>query len=316
MWQSATLNSAEMNHTVSLTETMDTLELIRTFQEVAQRSSFSGAARVLNVSKANVSKYVSTLETRLGVRLLNRSTRSVSLTDAGNLLLQRSTPLMQMIDSTRAELQDHAREPSGRLRVTAPHGLLQTGLSQLLGEFMQKYPAVTLCLHLDNRMIDMIEEGIDVALRVSRIGNDNLIVRKLQPVAFVVAATPTYWADHGLPNHPEDLSDHDALTHSMYGGSSEWRFEVDGEPLSVPVRSRMDATDAAPLVCVALQGMGVVCLPRLLLEPHLDSGALQPVLQEFSPRDVWLYAAYVQRRHNSAALKALLAFLEARWRIT
>lgn len=293
---------------------MDTLELIRTFREVAQRGSFSAAARTLGLSRPNVSKYVAELETRVGVRLLNRTTRNVSLTDAGSLLLERSTPLMEMIDLTRAELQGRALVPSGRLRLTAPHGLAQTGLPGLLGEFMREYPAVTLSLHLDNRVTDMVDEGIDIALRVGRIGDDNLIVRKLQAVPFVVAASPGYWAERGLPGHPDDLAGHYALTYSVLGPNPEWRFEVGGEPLSVPVSSRMDASDAAPLVSVALQGLGMVWLPRLLLQPHIDSGALQPVLQDFSPRDVWLYAAYVQRRHNSAALKALLAFLETRWR--
>ena len=293
---------------------MDTLELIRTFREVAQRGSFSAAARTLDLSRPNVSKYVAELETRVGVRLLNRTTRNVSLTDAGSLLLARSTPLMEMIDLTRAELQGRALVPSGRLRLTAPHGLAQTGLPGLLGEFMREYPAVTLSLHLDNRVTDMVDEGIDIALRVGRIGDDNLIVRKLQAVPFVVAASPGYWAERGLPGHPDDLAGHYALTYSVLGPNPEWRFEVGGEPLSVPVSSRMDASDAAPLVSVALQGLGMVWLPRLLLQPHIDSGALQPVLQDFSPRDVWLYAAYVQRRHNSAALKALLAFLETRWR--
>lgn len=295
---------------------MDTLELIRTFREVAQRGSFSAAARTLDRSRPNVSKYVAELETRVGVRLLNRTTRNVSLTDAGSLLLERSTPLMEMIDLTRAELQGRALVPSGRLRLTAPHGLAQTGLPGLLGEFMREYPAVTLSLHLENRMVDMVDEGIDIALRVGRIGDDNLIVRKLQQVPFVVAASPGYWAERGLPAHPDDLAGHDALTYSVLGPNPEWRFEVDGEPLSVPVNSRMDASDAAPLVSVALQGLGMVWLPRLLLQPHIESGALQPALLDFSPRDVWLYAAYVQRRHNSAALKALLAFLEARWRDT
>jgi len=293
---------------------MDTLELIRTFREVAQRGSFSAAARTLDRSRPNVSKYVAELETRVGVRLLNRTTGNVSLTDAGSLLLERSTPLMEMIDLTRAELQGRALVPSGRLRLTAPHGLAQTGLPGLLGEFMREYPAVTLSLHLDNRVTDMVDEGIDIALRVGRIGDDNLIVRKLQAVPFVVAASPGYWAERGLPGHPDDLAGHYALTYSVLGPNPEWRFEVGGEPLSVPVSSRMDASDAAPLVSVALQGLGMVWLPRLLLQPHIDSGALQPVLQDFSPRDVWLYAAYVQRRHNSAALKALLAFLETRWR--
>lgn len=293
---------------------MDSLDLIQTFREVAQRGSFSAAARALDVSKANVSKYVAALETRFGVRLFNRSTRTVSLTDAGRLLLERSGPLVEMIELTRDELQQRARQPSGRLRITAPHGLTQTELPQLLAEFMERYPAVTLSLHLSNRMIDLVDEGIDVALRVGRIADANLIVRKLQPVDFVVAAAPRYWEERGLPTHPDDLAEHDALNYSLLGSSPQWRFEVDGEPYSVPLKSRMDATDAAPLVSVALRGLGVVCLPRLLLQPHLDSGALQAALEDYSQRDVWFHAAYAQRRHNSAALKALLAFLEERWR--
>lgn len=291
---------------------MDTLELIRTFREVASRGSFSMAARALDVSRANVSKYVAELESRLGVRLLNRSTRTVSLTDAGSLLLARSTPLMEMIALTQAELQQRARQPSGRLRLTAPHGLGQTELPALLGEFMTRYPEVSISLDLSNQVIDMIDEGIDIALRVGRISDANLIVRKLQRVEFAVCATPGYWARRGIPSHPDELADHDALTYSL-GSSAEWRFEIGGQLHGVPLRSRMEASDAAPLVGVALQGLGVVYLPRIMVQAHLASGALQAVLDGYSPGDVWLYAAYAQRRHNSAALKALLAFLEARW---
>jgi DNA-binding transcriptional LysR family regulator len=293
---------------------MDTLELIRTFQEVARRGSFSGAARTLDVSKANVSKYVAELESRLGVRLFNRSTRSVTLTDAGDLLLKRSTPLMEMIALTAAELQGRASEPSGRLRITAPPGLAQTELPQLLAEFMQKHPAVNLSLHLDSRPIDLVDEGMDLALRVGRIGDDNLIVRKLQRVDFVVAAAPAYWASRGIPAHPRELAEHDALIYSMLGSHPQWRFEVDGETLSVPIKNRMDANDALPLVGAAVRGLGVIFLPQLLVQTQLDNGELQAVLAGCSTRDMWLYAAYTQRRHNSAALKALLAFMEQRWR--
>lgn len=293
---------------------MDTLDLIKTFREVAARGSFSMAARTLDVSKANVSKYVAELESRLGVRLFNRSTRTVSLTDAGHLLLERSTPLVEMIELTTAELRQRARQPSGRVRLTAPHGLAHTELPALLAEFMTRHPAVQLSLDLNNHMVDMVDEAMDLALRVGRITDANLIVRKLRRMDFVVCAAPGYWAQHGRPQHPEALSDHDSLTYSLLGASPEWRFAVDGQPLSVPVRSRMEANDTAPLVGVALQALGVVYLPRAMLAAHLDSGALEPVLEGFMPDDVWLYAAYTQRRHNSAALKALLAFLEERWR--
>ena len=147
---------------------MDTLELIRTFREVANRGSFSMAAKALDVSKANVSKYVAELETRLGVRLLNRSTRTVSLTDAGALLLERSAPLVEMIELTRLELQQRSKMPSGRLRLTAPQGLGHNELPLLLGDFMARYPDVTVSLDISNQVLDMVEEGIDIALRVGR----------------------------------------------------------------------------------------------------------------------------------------------------
>ena len=161
---------------------------------------------------------------------------------------------------------------------------------------------------------DLVDEGVDVALRVGRIADSNLIVRRLRPIDLVVCAAPSYWAVQGVPRHPEELASHAALTYSLLGPTPEWRFLVGGEPVVVPLSSRMDASDAAPLVQMALQGLGVVCLPSLLVKPHLDSGALQPVLQGTTPTDLWLYAAYTQRRHNSAALKALIEFLEHRWR--
>ena len=294
---------------------MDTLELIRTFREVANRGSFSIAARTLDVSKANVSKYVAELETRLGTRLLNRTTRTVSLTDAGHLLLQRSTPLIEMIELTQDELKGRARQPSGRLRLTAPYGLGNIRLPGLLVDFMKQYPDVAISLDLSNRLVDMVEEGVDIALRMGRITDANLIVRKLRRVHMVVCATPQYWAQHGLPQHPDDLAEHDALTYSLAdGGHPEWRFLVDGEIHRVPLRSRMDATDAGPLIQMALADLGVMCLPRLLVRPLIEAGQLQAVLGDYAPDDMWLYAAYTQRRHNSAALKALLAFLEERWK--
>jgi DNA-binding transcriptional LysR family regulator len=293
---------------------VDTLELIRTFREVASRGSFSMAARSMDVSKANVSKYVAELETRLGVRLLNRTTRTVSLTDAGALRSSSSAPLVEMIELTRLELQQRSRLPSGRIRLTAPQGLGHNNLPLLLAKYLAKYPDVTVSLDLSNHVLDMVHEGIDLALRVGRIPDSNLIVRKLQRLPFVVCATPAYWEQRGLPAHPDDLVDHDALTYSVRDSGHEWRFEIDGQPYDVPVRSRINTTDPMPLVALALQGLGMLWVPRNIVEDHLRSGALQGVLQDFSPRDVWLYAAYTQRRHNSAALKALLALLDEEWR--
>ena len=290
---------------------MDSLDLLEAFREVAERGSFSRAAKVLGTSKATVSKYVAQLEERFGVRLLNRSTRSVSLTDAGQLLLERSKPLMEMIELTQNELQAHAGRPQGRLRITAPHGFAQSAFPGILGEFMKTYPDVHVSLHLSNRVIDLVEEGVDIALRLGRIRDENLIVRRLRQMDLVLCAAPAYWARRGLPKKPDDMRRHDVLTYSLAEGAPHLPFEVDGKPYAVPVHSRMDANDAAPLIGAALAGLGAICVPAMMAQAHVERGALVPVLKEYMPRDMWLYAAYTQRRHNSAALRALLDFLEA-----
>ncbi|CAN5342991.1 oxidative stress response transcriptional regulator OsaR [soil metagenome] len=291
---------------------MDSLDLIRTFREVAAHGSFSRAATKLNMSKATASKYVAELESRFGVRLLNRSTRSVSLTDAGALLLERSKPVMEMVELTQAELHEHASRPTGRLRISAPHGMGQGDLPKLLAQFLGYYPDVSISLHLSNRTVDLAEEAIDVALRFGPITDDNLIVRKLMLMKLVVCASPVYWKKHGMPEHPSDLARHDVLTQSRLGPHPLWRFEVEGKPLDVPVKSRMDATEGAPLIEAAMQGFGVLYMPTLLVQSHIDHGELVPVLQDYVRSDMWLSAAYLQRRHNSAALRALLDFLETR----
>ncbi|SFN32055.1 LysR family transcriptional regulator [Variovorax sp. OV329] len=290
---------------------MDSLELIRAFREVAQQGNFSKAATRLGMSKATISKYIAELEERFGVRLLNRSTRSVSLTDAGALLLERSTPVLEMVELTQTELQERASQPAGRLKISAPHGMGQGDLPNLLAQFMRHYPEVSISLHLSSRFVDMVDEGIDVALRLGPIEDQNLIVRRLVQVNLVACASPLYWRKHGIPKRPADLADHVALTSSSLGPNPQWRFEENGEPVDVPLKSRMDATEGGPLVHVALQGFGVVYLPGLLVQPHIDHGELQPVLQDYVRKDMWLYAAYLQRRHNSAALRALLDFLES-----
>jgi len=291
---------------------MDGLDLLKTFREVAERGSFSRAASKLGMSKASVSKYVAQLETRFGVRLLNRSTRSVSLTDAGHLLLERSKPLMEMVELTQSELQEHAGHPRGRLRITAPHGFAQSEFPGLLADFIKRFPEVHVSLHLSNRVIDLVEEGVDIALRLGRIGDENLIVRRLRQMDLVLCAAPAYWARRGLPKKPDDMRTHDVLTYSLAGGAPHLPFEVDGQPYGVPVHSRMDANDAAPLIGAALAGLGAVCVPAMMARPQIEHGLLVPVLQAYMPRDLWLYAAYTQRRHNSAALRALLDFLEER----
>lgn len=291
---------------------MDSLDLIKTFREVASHGSFSQAAKRLDMSKATVSKYVAELETRFGVRLLNRSTRSVSLTDAGQLLLERSTPMLEMVELTQAELQERASQPGGRLRISAPHGMDLTELPALINEFLGHYPEVSISLVLSNRQVDLTEEGVDIALRFGPSANENLIVRKLLPMELSVCAAPMYWRKHGIPAHPTELAHHLALVSTQLSPTAKWRFKADGQPLEVEVRGRLDATEAGPLIQAALLGAGVVYLPSVMLRPYVESGRLVPVLPEFVRSDMWLSAVYLQRRHSTAVQRVFLDFLASR----
>jgi DNA-binding transcriptional LysR family regulator len=288
---------------------MDGLDLIKTFREVAFRRSFSRAAISLGMSKATVSRYVAELEERSGVRLLNRSTRSLSLTDAGQVLLDRSAELVAMAENTLNDLQAHGSHPRGRLRMSAPHGLIAGWLSDVIAEFIKLYPEVYVSLVSTNSEIDLIEEGIDIHLTGGRIDDMNLIVRRLVPFDMVVCASPGYWAQRGIPKVPEDLARHDVLSYSAKP-TTHLPFETKGKPVEVQVHSRMEANDAVALIELALRGAGVAYVPEPLAQSHLERGALVPVLREHMPKDHWLYAAYSQRRHNSAAMRAMLDFLE------
>lgn len=189
---------------------------------------------------------------------------------------------------------------------------MQTEFPRLLSEFLTQYPDVHIDLQFGNRVVDLVEEGVDIALRFGRIGDENLIVRRLQRVELTLCATPGYWATRGMPRPPDDMRKHDVLTYSLCSGSPHLPFEVAGDPYNLPIYGRMDANDSSALIAAALAGVGAVCVPALLAQPYTQRGSLVPVLKEFMPRDIWLYAAYTQRRHNSAALRALLELLEAR----
>ncbi|MGR4871569.1 LysR family transcriptional regulator [Variovorax sp. LARHSF232] len=288
---------------------MDGLDLIKTFREVAFRRSFSRAALSLGMSKATVSRYVAELEERSGVRLLNRSTRSLSLTDAGEMLLERSAQLVAMAESTLHDLQAHGALPRGRLRISAPHGLIAGWLSDVIAQFMRRYPDVYVSLVFTNDAVDLIAEGIDIHLTGGRIDDLNLIVRRLAQFDLVVCASPAYWAKRGMPKTPEDMSQHDVLSFSAMP-TTHLPFETAGRQYEVAVRSRMEANDPLALIELALRGAGVACVPEPLVQSHLERGALVPVLREHMRSDHWVYAAYSQRRHNSAAMRAMLEFLE------
>lgn len=289
---------------------MDSLQLIETFREVARRGSFSATARAQGVSPATVSKAIAQLERRFGLRLLQRTTRKVSLTDAGRLLFERSGALLELIDLTQGELHERATRPSGRLSLTAPHSLMQTDLPLELARFMAEFPDVRVDLHVTDRVVNLAEEGVDLAFRAGRIPDAYIVVRRLSRIQFVAAATPAYWAGHGVPQHPQDLGEHRQLAFGVPGQAPYWNFEVDGKLFALPLNPVFHASSWVALAKLAVQGLGVVWMPARMLGEPIADGRLQAALQEYTPSDFWLYAAYMERRQNSAALRALLDHLD------
>ncbi|HMN21239.1 MAG TPA: LysR substrate-binding domain-containing protein [Ottowia sp.] len=293
---------------------MDTLELLRTFREVARRNSFAAAARALDLAPATVSKYVAELETRFHLRLFNRSTRHVSLTDAGQLLIEHSGLVVDLIDRAEDAMSDRAARPGGRLNLSAPHVLVQTALMRRLADFMLLHPDISINLWLTNQVADLAEDAIDLAFHVGPVAENSQIVRRLLRLEMVVAATPDYWREHGRPEHPRELVTHRTLAVAPPGETPHWHFSVGGKIVDLPLRAICTASDSSPMVPLALKGAGVIRGSRMLLGDWIALGRLEPLFGEYSPRNLWLHAAYAQRHHHSAALRALLDFLEVQMR--
>lgn len=289
---------------------MDSLQLIQTFCEVARRSSFSATARAQGVTPATVSKAIAQLEQRFGLRLFHRTTRKVTLTDAGHLLFQRSGALLELIDLTQGELHERATHPSGRLSLTAPHDLMQTELPMLLAQYLKRHPDVSISMHVTDRVVNLVDEGIDLAFRIGAIDDANVIVKRLLPITHVAAASPQYWQRHGKPTHPRQLRDHAQLAYSPYGEAARWQFQVDGKPFELPLDPVFSVTDHTPLAALAAQGLGVIWTARRAIDSYIAHGELEPALEEYTPVDLWLHVAYMERRYKTAALRVLLAELQ------
>ena len=225
---------------------------------------------------------------------------------------KRSAPLIDMAALTRSEMQSYANRPRGRLRVSAPYGLERTAFPDILSDYMRGHPDVHISLRVTNARVDLVADGCDLAFRLGRVQDDNLIVSRLVQVDWVLCATPGYWARAGMPRHPDDVRDHDVLSLWSGGGTARVPFEIGGRAHDVPVRSRMESNEPSALIGIALNGLGAVAVPAVMASPHLGRGALVPVLEKFMPRDIWFHAAYSQRRHNSAALRSLLGHMESR----
>ena len=287
---------------------MDRLTATRVFVEVVERGSQTAAAEALEMSRAMVSRYLGELETWVGARLLHRTTRKLSLTGAGELLLEQCREMLVMADAMQSVSRTDEAAPRGTLRIACSQSLAQAWLVHALDEFIRRYPQVSVDLLVGSQAVNLVEARIDLALRITNQLDPNLIARQLAVCRSVVCATPAYLARHGTPQRPEDLAQHNCLSYA-YFGRSIWEFSRAGEPHAVAVSGNLSANESMVLLEAVLADIGISLQPRYSVGAHLRSGALVQLLPDYEPQQLGIHALYGTRRQMPPALRALLDFL-------
>ena len=291
---------------------MSSLTEISIFVKVVELSSFTAAAEALEMSQPVVSKAVTRLEEKLGARLLNRTTRRLSLTEAGAALYRRSVSALAEIEDAELEVARFQTEPRGTLRISAPMSFAILHLGHLLPQFHERFPGVNVELHLDDRQVDLVEEAFDLAIRVGRLQDSNLVARKLAPCRQVLCASPAYLQKMGAPERPEDLLEHRCIIYSLLSTPREWRFtDAQGESHVVPITGALQSNNGLLNRSAAIAGAGIVLLPEFYIGEELRSGALKPLLPEFTPIELAMYALYPERRNLTPKVRAFVDFLAA-----
>ena len=281
---------------------------MQVFVSVVDCGSQSAAAERLDLSRPVVSRYLAELEAWAGARLLHRTTRRLSLTAAGDETLRRCRQMLDMARDMRTAVAAPEDAPRGLLRVTVSTSFGQAQLVRAVAAYVERYPGVAVDLVVLDRAVNLVDERIDLAIRITNDLDPNLIARRLTVCRSVVCASPAYLGTHPAPRRIEELSLHNCLTHSYYG-KSLWNFERDGEPVAVAVSGNISANEATVILRAALRGAGVALLPTYLAAPLIRTGELVALLPEARPSELSIHAVYTSRKHMSAALRTLLDFL-------
>ncbi|HDS0948357.1 TPA: LysR family transcriptional regulator [Stenotrophomonas maltophilia] len=288
---------------------MDTLDAMRVFVAVVERNGFSAAAQALDMSTAGVTRQVAALEKRLSTRLLHRTTRRVSPTSAGAAYYAQCVRLLAEFDALEASIGAQALEPSGTLRINAPVSWGIARLGPLLAGYRQRYPQVELDLALSDRLVDMVEEGYDVAIRITREPSPALIARRLGQARITLCAAPSYLAARGTPRTPQDLEQHDCLGYSYWASGSQWPLQGPGGETRVTVNSILQANNGDVLREAAIAGMGVILQPDFLLDDALADGRLLRVLPEWDVPAIGIFAVYTSRSHLAPKVRSFIDYL-------
>jgi len=292
---------------------MDHLAGMSVFARVAERGSFTAAARDLGLSKSAVSKQVARLEERLGARLLHRTTRRLHLTEVGQAYFERARRIVADAEEADLAVRRLHAEPRGTLKVNAPMSFGIMHLAPALPDYMARYPDVMVDLALSDRQVDLIEEGFDLGIRIARLADSSLIARRLAPCKRAVAASPDYWQRHGRPKHPRELTEHPCMIYDYLANPREWTFQENGENFAVRIDGRFKSNNGEALLAAALAGQGVINQPTFICGPALCDGRLEEVLAEFETPDVHVNAIWPASRHLSAKVRTFVDFLIERF---
>lgn len=292
---------------------MDLLAGMAVFARVVDSGGISAAARDLRLSKSAVSKQLAALEDRLGARLLHRTTRRMSLTEAGAGFLEHCRRVVAEAEAAESAVGALQAVPRGVLRVNAPMTFGTMHLSAAIPDFMAQHPQVAVDLSLNDRMVDLVEEGFDVAVRIARLADSSLVARKLAPARRVMVAAPSYLDRQGRPETLADLAGHDVLSYSYVSAVEEWRFIGPAGEEGVRVEGKLRANNGEILLAACLAGAGIAALPTFISGPSLRAGSLVRVLPQYESAAFGIHAVWPASRHLSAKVRAFVDFLAQRF---
>lgn len=293
---------------------MDRFQEMRAFAAVVDAGSFVRAAEALKLSKTAVSRLVGDLEARLGTRLLHRTTRRLSLTPGGEVFHERCRQLLDGVEEAEAELSAQAGEVSGQLRVNVPVSFGLLHLAPLWPAFMALHPKVGLEVTLADRLVDLVDEGYDLAVRIARLQASSFVSRELTSTRMILCASPEYLRRHGEPGHPAELARHAVIAYTLLSMGEQWEFNGPQGPVVVKVKPHMRTNSGDTCAAAAVQHQGIVLQPAFLVGPHLAAGELVEVLPQYRSIELGVYAVYPSRKHLPPKVRALIDFLVERLR--
>ena len=292
---------------------MEDLQRMAIFAAVVEARSFSEAARRLWMSKSAISKAVTQLERSVGARLLNRTTRAMSLTEAGSLFHAHCVRIVDELEQARLAVGQFHSEARGLLRISASVAFGTLHIAPALPEFLARHPQVRIDMAIGDRLVDLAEERFDVAVRISREPAPNLVARRLAAVNRKIVATPGYFARHGVPATPAELAAHNCLTYTHFNPQDTWRLRGPAGDITVPIQGNLRLNDDEALSAAVLGGLGVALLPTFIIGGDLQAGRLQAVLSDYVPSERHIHAVYLPNRHLPASVRAFVDFLRERF---